>query len=188
MRSSLSSLRRQRVVGYTAGNLAAVSECFFFLPTRVGSGGSHFLGGSFFCGQAHRSHAHTHLVVLVWAAPRCTTRDLSLSVSADRRQRTMMCKRGLGQVAEAARRPKGGCFPRGPIAVAWRHKGKLHLEPELVSGGCKWYGAPLGDASWVLCSAFSYIKVVGRICGGALPADSRNISDRVQAHVRRSRA
>ena len=107
MRSSLSSLRRQRVVGYTAGNLAAVSECFFFLPTRVGSGGSHFLGGSFFCGQAHRSHAHTHLVVLVWAAPRCTTRDLSLSVSADRNQRTMMCKRGLGQVAEAARRPKG---------------------------------------------------------------------------------
>lgn len=43
MRSSLSSLRRQRVVGKTAGSLeAAEGPRRFFLPTRVGRGGSHF--------------------------------------------------------------------------------------------------------------------------------------------------
>ena len=46
MRSNLSSLRRQRVVGYTAGSLEEADGPFFFLrPTRVGTGGSHF----FFC-------------------------------------------------------------------------------------------------------------------------------------------
>lgn len=46
MRSSFKSFRRQRVVGKTAGSLLAASgPRFFFLPTRVGRGGSHF----FFC-------------------------------------------------------------------------------------------------------------------------------------------
>ncbi len=46
MRSILSSFRRHRVVGNTAGSLAAAEgPRFFFFPTLVGSGGSHF----FFC-------------------------------------------------------------------------------------------------------------------------------------------
>lgn len=47
MRSSFRSLRRQRVVGNTAGSFdAAEGPRLFFLPMRVGRGGSHF----FFCG------------------------------------------------------------------------------------------------------------------------------------------
>lgn len=80
MRSSFSSFKRHRVVGYTLGSFAAVSECFFFFPTRVGTGGSHFLG-SFFCASA----AYTYLVglaILTSATTgRTTTGYLSLDVS-----------------------------------------------------------------------------------------------------------